>query len=369
VKIRLLGLIDALRRAGLRISTAETIDASHAVAAFGVEPTRFREALAACLIKNEADRGVFDDVFDRFFNVPARATRKRRLQSAVDGEGKRPQSEKDGEGRQTMQQDRHRRPDARALLQEEDKDQAAHRQRSAPSTALLDTPLKDLSPRELENCDLLVAQLAERLRRYASRRLLVRKTGRLDVRRTIRRSIGSGGVPLHPILRERRPARPDLVALCDLSHSVAAATRLFLALLGPAPAFFRRVCTFGYVDTPFEICLQHGHLVHDSSIDLHARSDFGNVLRLFFERQAQSVTRNTVVLVLGDARNNTRPSRADLWRRLCQRAQRSVWLNPEREDVWGTGDSAFSAYRPYCDEVLAAATLRQLHLAIRKLTA
>lgn len=227
--------------------------------------------------------------------------------------------------------------------------------------------MKELSPDQVEDCDLLVTHLAERLRRRASRRLSERSTGRLDVRRTIRRSISSGGVPLHPILRERRPGKPDLVALCDLSYSVAVASRFFLALLGPAPGFFRRVRFFGYVDSPFEICLQDGHLVHDSSIDLHARSDFGNVLRLFCERQEHLVTRNTVVLILGDARNNRRPPRADLWGRLHHSAQRSVWLNPEKEDLWDTGDSVISVYRPHCDELLAASTLRQLYRAVRRL--
>jgi uncharacterized protein with von Willebrand factor type A (vWA) domain len=368
VKVRLLGLIDSLRRAGLRISTAETIDAAHAVAVVGIDPSQFRETLAACLVKSEDDRDVFDDVFDRFFAVPTDFKRKSRLQSPSEGGGKQPRSENDNEGRRARQQGRQPRPNANASLQD-DKDQEAHRRRLAPAAALLDTPLKDLSPRELENCELLVAHLAERLRRRASRRLRQRKTGRLDVRRTIRRSIGSGGVPLHPILRERRPHRPDLVVLCDLSHSVAAVTRFFLGLLGPAPVFFRRVHLFGYVDTPFRICLQDGHLVHDVSIDLLARSDFGKVLRLFLERHPQLVTRNTVVLVLGDARNNKRPSRVDLWRRLRQRAQRTVWLNPESEALWGSGDSALAAYGSYCDDVLVAATLRQLHRAVRKLTA
>src|SRR5260370_5461825 len=65
--------IAALRSAGVRISVAESIDAMNAVAAAGIERARMHEALAAALIKDEADRAIFDESFSRFFAAPARA--------------------------------------------------------------------------------------------------------------------------------------------------------------------------------------------------------------------------------------------------------------------------------------------------------
>ncbi|MGH8012212.1 MAG: VWA domain-containing protein, partial [Candidatus Binataceae bacterium] len=59
--------IAELRTAGVRISVAESLDAMRAVSAAGLERTRMREALAATLIKDEADRAVFERVFAHWF--------------------------------------------------------------------------------------------------------------------------------------------------------------------------------------------------------------------------------------------------------------------------------------------------------------
>src|SRR5271163_4352282 len=69
---QLVSFIAALREAGVRISVAESIDAMNAVAAVGLARARMHEALAAALIKDEADRALFDDAFNRFFAAPIR---------------------------------------------------------------------------------------------------------------------------------------------------------------------------------------------------------------------------------------------------------------------------------------------------------
>src|SRR5260370_2662136 len=70
---QLVRFIAALRSAGVRISVAESIDAMNAVAAAGIERARMHEALAAALIKDEADRAIFDESFRRFCAARARA--------------------------------------------------------------------------------------------------------------------------------------------------------------------------------------------------------------------------------------------------------------------------------------------------------
>ena len=65
--------IAALRDGGVRISVAESIDAVNAISVVGLERERMREGLAAALIKDEADRSVFDESFERFFAMPRAA--------------------------------------------------------------------------------------------------------------------------------------------------------------------------------------------------------------------------------------------------------------------------------------------------------
>lgn len=371
MKAHLLEFVDRLRQRGIRITLAETLDATQAAGIIGVDPDPFREAIAAALIKDEADRQTFDEVFDAFFAAPKRIAAKRHgPQPATGGQPGRSQRPEEPGSRPSPDERRALQPPSKPRVDRDAEDRRTateRRQRMAQRRALQDVPLKLLTPAQAEDCDLLVEQLAQRLRGHVSRRQAAARRGRLDVRRTLRRSISTGGVPLSPQFRRRRPERPDLVALCDLSYSVAIASRFFLALLGPAPGFFRRVRVFGYVDTPIEIWLENGQIVAAERIDFYARSDFGGVLRVFSERNAPLVTRNTLLLILGDGRNNRRPARADLLARLRATAQDTVWLNPESQDLWKTGDSAMDAYAPHCGQVLAASTLKQLYVALDRI--
>ena len=85
---RLLGFVDALRAEGVVPSVGESMDAVRAVAAAGVERPALREALAATLVKDHADRGAFDALFDRYFAAPGRRRDSgRRMQATEEGAG------------------------------------------------------------------------------------------------------------------------------------------------------------------------------------------------------------------------------------------------------------------------------------------
>jgi uncharacterized protein with von Willebrand factor type A (vWA) domain len=172
-------------------------------------------------------------------------------------------------------------------------------------------------------------------------------------------------VPLRVLRKGRRPDRPDLLALVDLSGSVATASELALGLVAPAAAFFRRVSLFAYVDQPVPITIEHGHVTPEGPLDLHARSDFGRVLGEVLTTHAVLLTRSTLLLVVGDARNNRLPPRPDLLRAIRNRVQRLVWLVPEPRARWNTGDSALDRYAPACDAVFECESLGALTSAVR----
>ena len=379
MKTHLLQFIDSLRDAGLSVTAAETMDAVRAASITGIERAQLREGLAAALVKDEADRPAFIDLFDRYFAAPGRQRRK----------GERPQPTGEGEGRgrgkpgllpRSDQRPEKQRPEPRRpasphqQLAEQHRNDGKHEHKKeergdqlARQRALLQIPFREMSAPEIEDCDELVAELARRFRAHLCRRQRATRRGRLDIRRTIRRSMSTGGIPVEPAFRERRPGRPDLLALCDHSHSVATASRFLLALLVPAHTFFRRVGLFAFVDSPVEISFEAGHVVPHAELDLYARSDFGKVLLLFWEQHRHLLNRNTILLILGDARNNRRPPRADVLARLRAIVRQIVWLNPEEPARWNTGDSVIATYQRHCDALLAASDLRHLYAALRRL--
>ncbi|MGB8362275.1 MAG: VWA domain-containing protein, partial [Acidimicrobiia bacterium] len=69
----------------------------------------------------------------------------------------------------------------------------------------------------------LTRKLAARLARRRKRR-----SGRLDFRRTVRKSLATGGVPADPQFRHPRPHRPEVWLLCDISGSMATFSRFTL---------------------------------------------------------------------------------------------------------------------------------------------
>lgn len=361
-----------LRDAGLSVSLSETLDAVRAVRVVGIARRDLHDGLAASLLKDEANRQAFEAIFDRCF--PLVGVRRGKVRRVPRGDA--------GSGAATAKAGRQSRPLPTKAIQDPDRsDQPSEEQRpahtflrqdgerdglSSRNRRLWDVRFEDMSPSDIEECDALVAALAQRLRASLRRRQRAARRGRLDIRRTIRRSISSGGVPIEPAFRRRQPRNPDLIALCDCSHSVATAARFLIGLLSPAQEFFRRVRLFAYVDRPIESTIESAMLVPHEPLDLYARSDFGRVLLTFWERHDRIPTRNTIVLILGDARNNRRPPRADLLARLRGVVRHVVWLNPESTARWNSGDSVIQTYQRHCDVVLAASTVRELYIALRR---
>ena len=225
-------------------------------------------------------------------------------------------------------------------------------------------PFRAMSPRDVEEAATLVRALARRFKARLRRRLQPRARGRLDFRRTIRAAVPRGGVPIERYYRGRRPGTLALVALCDVSGSVATAADFFLTLLAPASEHFASVRLFGFVDHLVEIEFVDGHVRPAGPIDLMARSDFGRVLVELMAGPGAELTANTLLLVLGDARNNRRPPRADLLAAARARVRRLLWLNPDPPARWNTGDSVIASYARHADAVVPCGSLAELDRAL-----
>ena len=401
---RLLDLIEDLRGAGLAISVAETVDALRAVELAGIERTVLREALAAALVKYEDDRAAFDAAFDATFAAPEPAASGRKQKhgrgSPAGGAGGRtsgstPSGSASGRGSTSSAEpprDDRRMPSLRASERRrrppddrsreaglESRKASATRARAASPDgeprpgvragrggAILTRPFHAMEPSEAEAARELARELGRRLAARAARRERRLRHGRIDVRRTIRASLAHGGVPIDLEHRGRKPGKPDLLVLCDVSGSVASASELLLTILATAESAFRRVHRFAFVDRAVEIAFADGHVMPAGPLDLYARSDFGAVL---CGLEAQHVTlfdRATVVLVVGDARNNRKPPRSDVLGRLATRSRALVWALPEPRSRWYTGDSALASYQPHCDFLCEATSLAGLLSSLRE---
>ncbi|MBI3661035.1 VWA domain-containing protein, partial [Candidatus Acetothermia bacterium] len=87
----------------------------------------------------------------------------------------------------------------------------------------------------------------------------------------------------------------------------------------------------------------------------------------FYTQFGSDVDRHTTIIVLGDARNNNAPSRSQFLHRLQEQTERIIWLNPERQTLWDSGDSIMSVYALSCDRALECRNLQQLKEIVREL--
>ncbi|MDW8805649.1 VWA domain-containing protein [Streptomyces scabiei] len=199
----------------------------------------------------------------------------------------------------------------------------------------------------------LATRLAARRRRAAR--------GQIDIRRTLRRSLSTGGVPLRPAYRRHRPARPEIVLLCDVSGSVAGFANFTMLLVQAMRDQFSKVRVYAFVNRVDEVTrlVTNGEadpaglgrrIADEAAVSgWHGSSDYGSALGEFAEHHLDAIGPRTSVIVLGDARTNGFDPRADALRRIAARARRVHWLNPESPEQWGTGDSAALVYAEIVD--------------------
>ncbi|MDM0113362.1 VWA domain-containing protein [Variovorax sp. J22R133] len=96
---------------------------------------------------------------------------------------------------------------------------------------LHDRSLSQWLPQDLARLEQLAEQIARHLRRRLTRRWHDSARGqRLDVRRTLRASLRTGGLPLHPVWRTPRRELPRLFILVDVSRSMETHAQLFLRI-------------------------------------------------------------------------------------------------------------------------------------------
>jgi uncharacterized protein with von Willebrand factor type A (vWA) domain len=429
---RLLEFADELRREGVAVGTSELLDAFHALDAVSwTSREDFREALAATLAKSQEDRHVLDVLFERFFfraverEAVERGLKEERFGGAeemdLDGLRERIRAAirggsdgemrdlarlaiaafgRQGEGSGVIGVDvqRIRRtlglkgekagaelPDPEAVPRERlqlferhirrelERAQIERTQSLPPAKPLreLDRALPSSPAQDLGAVHRVVTQLKRRLATQGSEHRGRRRSAVVDVRRTMRASLETGGVPLSLKFRPRRPRRPELYVLCDVSTSVTSASVFFLSVLHALHDQFRKLRSFVFVERISEVtdvferersfAAVSRAIATDAGVaDVSGYTDYGRVWLEFLDKVVDDLDPRSTVIVLGDARTNGREPHASVFARVAEHAGRTFWLNPEPKLYWNYGDSVMAAYEPYCDGAFECWTTKQL---------
>lgn len=238
-----------------------------------------------------------------------------------------------------------------------------------------DVDLMHATMADLARIERAVGPLGRRLATRLAHRRRVGDRGRLDVRRTIRRSLSHGGALLDPRFRAPRRSKPELVLLCDVSGSMATFARFTMMLVHAIAGSFSKVRVFAFIDGLDEVTRFFDDDLPTSLLRLGAEadlvrldghSDYGRSFEELRQRFPEAIGPRATVLVTGDARTNHRDPGEGHVAWVAERARALFWLNPEARRYWDTGDSVVSRYTPYCDAMEEVRTLRQLEAFVER---
>jgi uncharacterized protein len=429
---RIVAFCEELRGEGVAVGTAEILDAFAALEAVPwADRADFREALAATIAKSQEDRRVFELLFERFFFRAAEAEALEReireerrydggeqldldqLREAIrqaiaqgnDGEmrdaarlaiaafgrrgegsgvvgvdvqrirrtlglqasGRASEADEPALEREQIQTfERHLRRELERALIERTEKMPPSRPLAELDRALPTSPIQDLAA-----VHRAVAQLKRRLATLGHEQRGRKRAATVDMRRTMRASLETGGVPLRLRYRPRRPRRPEIYVLCDVSTSVTSASVFFLSVLHALHDSFRKLRSFVFIERISEItevfererdfrAISEQISREGGVADVSGYTDYGRVWLEFFDEISEDLDPRSTVIVLGDARTNGREPHAEVFARVAGRAGRTFWLNPEPRLYWNYGDSVMAAYERHCTAAFECWTTKHL---------
>jgi uncharacterized protein len=235
----------------------------------------------------------------------------------------------------------------------------------------LDRALPTSPTQDLAAIHRAVSQMKRRLATLGHEQRGRRRARSVDVRRTLRASLETGGVPLRLRYRPKRPRRPEIYVLCDVSTSVTSASVFFLSVLHALHDSFRKLRSFVFIERISEVTEVFEHERDFRAIaeqisseggvaDVSGYTDYGRVWLELLAEISDDLDPRSTVIVLGDARTNGREPHAEVFAQVSERAGRLFWLNPEPRLYWNYGDSVMAAYEPYCDGAFECWTTRHL---------
>ena len=238
---------------------------------------------------------------------------------------------------------------------------------------LQQTPLTRVEMRDFKQMQALVKKLAHRLVSLYSRRRRVANRGQLDLRGTLRRNLRHDGLLFDTVWKRTRIDRPKVVAVCDVSGSVAQVARFLLLFLYSVSEVLPKVRSFAFSNQLGEVTqLFEQKPVEDAITATLATwgmgsTDYGGALAELERLAGEDIDHRTTVLILGDARSNYGDPGDRVLRRLHARARRVIWLNPEPKSFWDLGDSAMQKLAAGCDRVASCRTIVHLERIVSEI--
>ena len=239
-----------------------------------------------------------------------------------------------------------------------------------------ETAFTSLTRKEVEEMRDAIRALVRKLKDTHTLRYAAHSRGGLDVKKTLRKAAQYQGLPMEMVYRKKPPRRGKIVVLCDVSGSVWSSAKFMLNMLYSLQECFTKVRSFVFVSgldevshffEDHEVDLAIDRVMRDADIAYNAPTDYGQSLREFKTNYMDLLNKKTTLIIIGDGRSNYTNPEAGILNEMREKCRRLLWLNPETEIFWYSGDSEMNTYQDICHEVRPCANLNQLIGFIREL--
>ena len=324
---RIVALCRELRSRGMTVTPSHAVDAVRALREIGLgSRERVWLALRCVLVARPEDFQIFDEVFDGIFGAapeglaegPVRAHRRSPPREPAAVASLSSWGDEGGEGGEG----------------EEPEEVPA----ASDMAAIAQKDFSAFGSEELAEIQRIAARIARRLAARPSRRWKAARRGpRLDLRRTIRRSLSNSAEPLELRFRRRKPRKTRIVAICDVSGSMDLYSRFLLQFLYALQGTVARVESFVFSTGLRRVTglLQEGEYAQalrglaSEVREWSGGTRIGESLATFNREFAEIVDGRTVVVILSDGWDTGDPALlSEEMRTLRLRSRRLVWLNP-----------------------------------------
>ncbi|MCO6453586.1 MAG: VWA domain-containing protein [Caldilineales bacterium] len=236
---------------------------------------------------------------------------------------------------------------------------------------LMERPFRNLSEAEAEVLREQIRRLAAHLRARAALRRKRGKKGVLDAKGTLRANLRYGGVPVE-MRWKKRHLKPRLCLICDVSTSMRPVVEFMLRLIYELQDQVGQARSFAFISDIHDISPDFAEHRPDVAVEIvltrlqpgYYNTSLGHSLDTFCKQFMDTVDQRTTLIFVGDGRNNYNDPRLDLMQNLQRRARRVLWLTPEPEPMWGSGDSDMLDYLPFIDQVEHVQNLSDLVRAV-----
>jgi uncharacterized protein with von Willebrand factor type A (vWA) domain len=331
-----------LRENGLQVTPAETLDAARSLSLIDMSDRGpFYHAMRAALVKRSEDYAAFELLFERFWMGESRA------ESPVGRIGPTTVAAKPSIKRVNLDQvGSHLRAKAQqAAIPGADSPFRTQEKNMAKQLLVVYSPAETLARKSFRNLDAEKSPLLKRMlkkfaRRVATRpgrRLVSSEAGKVDLRKTLRTSLGTGGQLIGLQRRRRKISKSNIVLFCDISGSMDSFSDRLLKLVYHACNTTRRTEVFAFSTRLVRLnrylegrsFWNASQAISENVSIWSSGTRIGSALGTLLAQYPGSLRSYTVFVIISDGweLDDLDVLEANL-RRIRRRVNKIIWLNP-----------------------------------------